>query len=64
MINEKKVMIVEDAKDINELIAYNLRKEGFYVEQVFDGLSAKQRIKEEVVNIIILDIMLPDIDGF
>lgn len=64
MINEKKVVIVEDDKDINDLIAYNLRKDGFYVEQVCDGLIARQRIKEEVFNIIILDIMLPGLDGF
>ena len=64
MINGKKVIIVEDDRDINDLIAYNLRKEGFDVEQVFDGLSARQRLAEEVFNIVILDIMLPGIDGF
>ena len=64
MINGKKVIIVEDDRDINDLIAYNLRNEGFDVEQVFDGLSARQRLAEEVFNIVILDIMLPGIDGF
>ncbi|MDD5692761.1 MAG: response regulator [Candidatus Omnitrophica bacterium] len=64
MANTKKVIIVEDDRDINELIAYNLRKEGFDVEQVFDGLSARRRLAEEPFNIVILDIMLPGIDGF
>lgn len=64
MANDKKVIIIEDDKDINDFIAYNLRKEGFAAEQVLDGLSATQRIKEEVFNIVILDIMLPGIDGF
>jgi DNA-binding response OmpR family regulator len=64
MVNNKKIIIVEDDKDINSLIAYNLTKDGFTVEQVFDGASAMQRIKEDVFNIIILDIMLPGIDGF
>ncbi|MDD5096917.1 MAG: response regulator [Candidatus Omnitrophica bacterium] len=64
MANDKKIIIVEDDKDINSLIAYNLSKEGFMVEQAFDGVSAMQRVKEEVFNIIILDIMLPGIDGF
>ena len=64
MMSDKKVMIVEDQEDINNLIAYNLKKEGFYVEQVFEGLNARQRIKEEVFDIIILDIMLPGIDGY
>ena len=64
MPGDKKVIIVEDDKDINDLIAYNLRNEGFYVEQVFDGLSAQERFKKESFNIVILDIMLPGIDGF
>ncbi len=64
MPNDKKVIIVEDDKDINDLIAYNLRKSGFVAEQVFDGLSAMQRIKDVIFDIIILDIMLPGIDGF
>jgi len=64
MLNSKKVLIVEDDKDINDLIAYNLRKEDFYVDQAFDGLSAQEIIKKESFNIVILDIMLPGIDGF
>jgi len=62
--NDKKIIIVEDDKDISSFIAYNLSKEGFMVEQVFDGVSVMQRIKEEVFNIVILDIMLPGRDGF
>ena len=64
MANDKKIIIVEDDKDINNFIAYNLTKAGFMVEQIFDGISAMQKIKEEVFNIVILDIMLPGIDGF
>ena len=64
MINDKKIIIVEDDKDISNLIAYNLAKEGFMIQQVFDGVSAMQRIKEDIFNIVILDIMLPGIDGF
>ena len=64
MANSKRVIIVEDDKDINSFIAYNLRKEGFDVEQVFDGLRARQKLIKESFNIIILDIMLPGIDGF
>ncbi|MDD5281512.1 MAG: response regulator [Candidatus Omnitrophica bacterium] len=64
MTNDKKIIIVEDDEDINNLLAYNLGKEGFTVEQVFDGVSAIQRIKEDVFNLIILDIMLPGINGF
>jgi len=64
MFNDKKIIIVEDDQDISNLIAYNLVKEGFTVTQLFDGVSAMQRIKDDVFNIIILDIMLPGMDGF
>ena len=64
MTNDKKIIIVEDDKDISSLIAYNLSKEGFMIEQAFDGVSAMQRVKEDIFNIVILDIMLPGIDGF
>jgi len=55
---------VEDDKDISALIAYNLRKEDFYVEQVFDGYEAAEKLKNEHFNIAIVDIMLPGINGF
>jgi two-component system alkaline phosphatase synthesis response regulator PhoP len=64
MAGNKRIIVVEDDRDISSFIAYNLSKEGFAVEQAFDGQSAMQKIKEEVFNIVILDIMLPGIDGF
>jgi DNA-binding response OmpR family regulator len=64
MKNQTKVIIVEDDKDINMLIAYNLRKEGFLVEQVFDGYEAAKKLKSEHFNIAIVDIMLPGLNGF
>ncbi|MBN2830761.1 MAG: response regulator [Candidatus Omnitrophica bacterium] len=59
-----RILVVEDDKDINGLIAYNLRKNGFLVEQVFDGLEARKALVQEFFPIVILDIMLPGIDGF
>ena len=59
-----KVIVIEDDRDISRLIAYNLDKEGFSVEQVYDGLEASNRLKDEEFNIVILDIMLPGMDGF
>ena len=59
-----KIIVVEDDKDINTLIAYNLRKNGFLVEQVFDGTQAIEKLKNEHFDIVILDIMLPGMDGF
>ena len=57
------VYVVEDDEDINELLVYNLKKEGFNVKSFFSGKDALEGIKIEIPDIIILDIMLPDIDG-
>ncbi|MFH0856049.1 MAG: response regulator transcription factor [Candidatus Omnitrophota bacterium] len=64
MRNPFKVIIVEDDKDVSALIAYNLRKEGLLVEQVFDGYAAAEKLKNEYFNIAVVDIMLPGLDGF
>ena len=64
MKNSNRVIVIEDDVDINTLISYNLRKEGFLVEQAFDGLTALQKLKAGYFDIVILDIMLPGVDGF
>ena len=64
MNRAKKVIVVEDDKDINALISYNLCKQGFIVEQAFDGIQAQNKLKSEIFDLVILDIMLPGIDGF
>ncbi len=64
MKNKIKALVVEDEIDINTLIAYHLKNEGFSVTQVFDGLEAKKVLNEEHFNIVVLDIMLPGLDGF
>ncbi len=61
---EKKIMVVEDDKSINRLISYNLSKNGFTSESVYDGFIAQDRLAKEVFDIVVLDIMLPGIDGF
>lgn len=59
-----KVIVIEDDRDINELISYNLRREGFRVEQVHDGLRANERLLREDYGTVVLDIMLPGLNGF
>lgn len=61
---KNKTIVVEDDPDINQLITYNLRKEGFIVEQAFDGDEAIERLRSAYFDIVILDIMLPGINGF
>jgi len=59
----KKVLIVDDEKDIVELIAYNLKKEGFAPDSAPDGETALAKIKKNNYDLIILDLMLPGLQG-
>jgi len=61
---QKRIMVVEDDKSINRLISYNLSKNGFSSESVYDGFTAQDRLAKEVFDIVVLDIMLPGVDGF
>lgn len=58
------IMIIDDEKNIVELIGYNLKKENFKVISAGDGASGLALAKETLPDLIILDIMLPDKDGF
>lgn len=58
------ILIVEDEKSINDLISINLELVGHTSEQVFDGFEALETIRQKSFSLIILDIMLPSMDGF
>lgn len=60
---KKNILIVDDDKDISELIAVYLKTEDYYVEKASNGLEALQLIKENTYDLIILDIMMPQMDG-
>lgn len=60
----KTVLIVDDEKDIRDLLAYNLSKEGFAVLTAADGNEALSQMAQHPVSIVILDIMMPGLDGF
>ncbi|MEJ9282179.1 response regulator transcription factor [Aeribacillus sp. FSL K6-2848] len=59
-----KVLVVEDDKEINELVCKCLKSERYIVRNVLDGNSALEEIRTEVFDLIILDLMLPEVDGF
>lgn len=59
----EKILIVEDDPDIAEMIAYNLGKEGYNIVSADNGEDAVARAQEEHPALIILDIMLPGMDG-
>ncbi len=58
-----KIAVIEDDRDINELIAYNLQKEGFEVIRSLDGGQGLFLIQKERPSLVILDLMLPGMDG-
>lgn len=60
----KDILIIEDSKDLAILLRDFLIKEGFSVEVVFTGEAGMEYIKREGVKIVLLDIMLPGMDGF
>ena len=60
----ESILIVEDEPSLQETLAYNLKKDGYAVETVGDGLSALEAARRLKPDLIILDIMLPKMDGF
>ncbi|NPV26299.1 MAG: response regulator transcription factor [Firmicutes bacterium] len=60
----KRILVVDDEEAIARLVAYNLKKEGFEAIMASDGLEALQKVKSEQPDLVILDIMLPGIDGY
>jgi len=58
-----EVLLVEDDEAIGDLVKYNLERQGFSVDWVLDGKEALERLKEKKYDIIILDLMLPSVDG-
>jgi len=59
-----RVVIIEDEKDIVELIRYNFRKEGFEVESFGRGREGLDYLRRNPADLLLLDILLPDEDGF
>ena len=60
---KEKILIVEDDKDIRELIRYNLEREGYSTLLAENGERALTLVKNELPRLVILDLMLPDVDG-
>lgn len=58
------ILVAEDEEDINSLLALHLSKEGYKVFQAFDGLEAFNLFNKEEIDLIILDVMMPKMNGF
>lgn len=57
------ILVVDDEADLIELVSYNLRKEGFIVDSASDGETALTKIRKGKYDLLILDLMLPGIQG-
>ncbi len=63
MTGGKSILVIDDEEDIRELLEYNLTKEGFRVYTQPDGSNGLKMIRERRPDLIILDLMLPGLDG-
>lgn len=63
-MDQKKVLIIEDEKSISDIIKFNLVKEGFAVETAYDGQDGYMKAISGSPDLILLDVMLPIMDGF
>lgn len=61
---KKSVLIIEDEKDISDLILFNLQRKGYEVHQAYDGIGGEEAALSICPDIIILDLMLPGKDGY
>lgn len=60
---KNKILVVDDEKPISDIIKFNLKKEGFDVYTAYDGEEALQKVEEVDPDLILLDLMLPKVDG-
>ncbi len=62
-MSEYKILVVEDEEDVQELIRYNLENNGYRVESALDGKTALSKANSTKPDLVLLDLMLPKIDG-
>ena len=62
-MKKEKILIIDDEKDIVELLQYNLEKEGYKISCAYSGEECLENIETELPDLILLDLMLPEIDG-
>ncbi|MDA1329699.1 MAG: DNA-binding response regulator [Chloroflexi bacterium] len=62
--SNKRILVVDDEERIVRFIRLNLEQDGFLVEEAFTGKDAMNRLRETLPDMILLDVMLPDLNGF
>jgi two-component system phosphate regulon response regulator PhoB len=62
-MTRETILVIEDERDIVELIRYNLQREGFQVKAAYDGETGLHSVQRDLPDLILLDLMLPKLDG-
>ena len=60
----KKILVVDDDADVVELLCFNLKKAGYAIGTAFNGVEALKKARSILPDLILLDLMLPELDGF
>jgi len=58
------IILVEDEEELNDILHYNLTRAGYEVTQVWDGQKALQALQEKAPDLLLLDVMLPGVNGW
>ena len=64
LLRDRRVLVVEDDPTVREVTCDYLRNAGFIVDEAADGIAALRRMEATPADLIVLDVMLPDLDGF
>ncbi len=64
MPNQKKILVVDDEQDLVETIRLKLSSEGYKVEAAYTGIQALEKAKQSKPDLILLDIMMPELNGY
>ncbi len=64
MSEKKRILVVDDEPDFASIVQSNLAREGFQVEVAYDGVEAMEKIKANPPDAVVLDVMMPEKDGY
>lgn len=64
MSEKKRILVVDDEPDLTEIVKRNLEGEGFDVEVAYNGIEAMEKVTANPPDAIVLDVMMPEKDGF
>ncbi len=64
MSDKKRILVVDDEPDFASIVQSNLKKEGFEVDVAYDGVEGLEKVKANPPDAIVLDVMMPEMDGY